>query len=39
MIKYNFFFVFNGLRSEAIESFYMMSYFSIQINGKLNVKV
>jgi len=39
VVKYNFFFVFNGLRKRAIGSFHMMSYFSIQVNDKLNVEV
>ena len=39
MVKCNFFFVCNGLRRWAIGSFYIMSYFSIQVNGELNVRV
>ena len=39
MVKCNFFFVCNGLRRWAIGSFYMMSYFSIQVNSVLNVGV
>ena len=39
MVKCNFFIVFNGLRRRVIGSFHMMSYFSIQVNGKLNVGV
>ena len=39
MVKCNFFFVFNGLRRRVIESFHMISYFSIQVNGELNVGV
>ena len=36
MVKYNFFFDFNGLRRRAIGSFHIMSYFSIKVNDKLN---
>ena len=39
VVKCNFFFVFNGLRRGAIGSFHIISYFSIQVNGKLNVGV
>jgi len=39
MVKFNFFFILNGLRIREIWSFHMMSYFSIQVNGKLNVRM
>ena len=39
MIKCNLSFVFKVLRMEAIISFYMVIYFSIQINNKLDVGV
>ena len=39
MIKCNVFFVFKGLRRQTIWFFHMMSYFSIQVNGKLNVRM
>ena len=39
MIKNNVSFVFKGLRKIAIRSFYMVPYFSIQVNSKLDVEV
>ena len=38
VVKFNFSFVFKGLRRCAIGFFHVMSYFSIQVNGKLNVR-
>ena len=37
VVKCNFFFVFKGLRRGVIGSFYMMLYFSIQVNNELDV--
>ena len=39
MIKYNFLFIFKKLRKWTIESFQAVSYFSIQVNPKLDVRV
>jgi len=39
MIKYNLYFVFKGLRREAIKYFHIVTYFSTQINGKLDVEL
>ena len=39
MVKCNVFFVFKGLRRQKIWFFHVMSYFSIQVNDKLNVGV
>ena len=39
VVKYNFFFIFKELKIWAIESFYMVPCFSIQVNNKLDVEM